>query len=255
MSADFRVCVVVPCYNEARRLDTAAFRAALDAMDWLDLHFVDDGSSDETARILFALAALSPHRIRVSTLPVNSGKGEAVRCGMLLGMERAACVGFWDADLSAPLSELSAMRDIFGTEPLVQWVWGIRLRALGRDITRGSLRHYLGRVFASVASVTLDMGSYDTQCGAKLFRASPLLARVLSRPFLSRWIFEVEMLSRASQILSSGAESIGQIVHESPLRHWHHRDGSKVRPLDALRAIRDLWRIRREASRWRSTSA
>ncbi len=245
--------LVVPCFNEALRLDAGAFVTALDAFPWLRLLFVDDGSADDTVRALQVLQARRPDRIEVLQLPHNLGKAEAVRRGLLhvgSAYGEGLC-GFWDADLSAPLTELPALRETFLRRDTVQWVWGIRLRALGRRVTRRPLRHYLGRLFATCSSLLLGIDSYDTQCGAKLFRISPLLKAVLAEPFRSRWIFDVELLARAQALLRyEGHAGIEQVVYEQPLAVWEHRAGSKVRGRDFLVALRELLRIRAARAHW-----
>jgi glycosyltransferase involved in cell wall biosynthesis len=251
------VTLVIPCYNEALRLDVAAFVAALHAQPSLQLCFVDDGSTDATASILRGMQSAHPDRTTVLTLPANRGKAHAVRAGLLhvCAMSRSAAdvCGFWDADLSAALDELPAMLAVFADRPSLQWVWAIRLKALGRSVTRGAWRHYLGRGFATATSLLLDVPAYDTQCGAKLFRVSPLLRDVISEPFLSRWVFDVEMLARAdaiSRATSPASDGVCTLVYEQPLRAWHHRGGSKARAWDFVRALLELWRIRAERARW-----
>lgn len=251
MSAGDGVTLVVPCHNEARRLDAAAFTAALAAAPWLALLFVDDGSTDDTARRLEAFVAAHPGRARLLRLPRNVGKAEAVRQGLREALGAGAVCGFWDADLAAPLAEVAALREVLQRDPGVEWVWGIRLRALGRDVRRRALRHYLGRVFATVTSLLLGIESYDTQCGAKLFRAGPLLRAALAEPFRSRWIFDVELLARAQGLLAAeGTRALGRVVHEQPLAAWHHQPGSKVRGRDFVRALRELWAVRRARGAW-----
>ena len=254
MPNPLRVTLVVPCYNEATRLDRAAFEQALTTTGWLDFVFVDDGSGDGTGALLAALQAAHPRRVQVVALPRNRGKAEAVRQGLLLAAATSPLVGFWDADLAAPLAECEGLR-----EQLVaggaDWIFGIRLRSLGRRIERRSLRHYLGRVFATVASVLLRVDSYDTQCGAKLFRVTPLLHAVLSEPFRSRWIFDVEMLVRADALLrgtdqAPEANPLTRLVHEQPLTVWIHRAGSRVRPTDFVKAMLELVSVRRDRGRW-----
>lgn len=251
MVIEERLFLVVPCYNEAMRLDRAAFLHALQTMPWLDLCFVDDGSTDKTGDMLRALKADQPDRVTIVSLPRNVGKAEAVRQGLLVALDTTGWCGFWDADLAAPLCELPELRAIGLSSPHVEWVWGIRLRALGRRVERQLSRHYLGRVFATVASATLGLHSYDTQCGAKVFRVSPLLHEVIAEPFVSTWIFDIELLARADALLGRHPETgVDSAVFEQPLRVWRHQRGSKVRGFDFVRAIIDLVRIRADRVHW-----
>ena len=238
-----RAALVIPCYNEELRLPVDAFRDFARSDPVADLLFVDDGSTDGTWRLLEQLVAAVPERISAIRLERNSGKAEAVRQGLLLLIERGhALVGFWDADLATPLGAVRRFIRVFGRHPDVQWVLGARVRLLGRSIERRQVRHYLGRVFATMASMVLGVPIYDTQCGAKLFRATPSLAAVLERPFLSRWIFDVEMIARLTQV--EARRDVTHAIYEVPLREWHDVSGSKVRPQDFIKAILELVQLR-----------
>jgi hypothetical protein len=173
----------------------------------------------------------------------NAGKAEAVRFGMQHAIEHtdALVIGFWDADLATPLPSILDLLGVLDTQPTIDMVFGSRVKLLGRQIERKAVRHYLGRVFATVASNVLGVPIYDTQCGAKLFRRTPQLARILQDPFLSRWIFDVEMLARLIGL--RGVDYITQAVYEYPLETWCDIGGSKVKPSDFLKAIGDLLRI------------
>jgi len=229
-----RVLIVVPCYNEAKRLDVEAFRAfALPGHD-VEFRFVDDGSTDETVARLNGMS--------VQRLERNFGKAEAVRRGVLAALaEKPDYVGYWDADLSAPLSELGAFVTLCESRPDVDVVIGSRVKLMGRSIERLAWRHYLGRFGATLVSLTLDLPIYDTQCGAKLFRVTDLLARVFAEPFLTRWVFDVEILAR---LLSMEPRSAAAI-YELPLDQWTFAPGSKVKPGDFGRALVDLATIKR----------
>ena len=96
------------------------------------------------------------------------------------------------------------------TDPDVEIVIGSRVQMLGRDTRHNWRRHYLGRVAATAVSVMLRLRVYDTQCGAKLFRAGATVGRVFLQPFLTRWIFDVEILSRwlLAQPRGTGRETL-----------------------------------------------
>jgi len=237
-----RVVIVVPCYNEARRLDSNAFLSFLDTEKAVDFIFVNDGSSDETGALLDRLADAGGGRLLVRHLEHNSGKAEAVRQGMLMALaqSRAKYVGFWDADLATPLTTIPVFVASLDRLSRVDFVIGSRVRLLGHDIDRKLARHLLGRVFATAASLVLSLPVYDTQCGAKLFRADDLTRRLFQQPFLSRWIFDVELLARFQR------EKPGRGgVYELPVDSWQDVGESKVSRKDFVRAIGEMARIYR----------
>jgi glycosyltransferase involved in cell wall biosynthesis len=240
------IALVVPCFDEACRLDPSAFVRALDAMPALRLLFVDDGSTDATRAVLEGIVATRPGRAAVLALARNGGKAHAVWSGLRHALAdgstpRTAYVGYWDADLAAPLGALPELVEVLRARPACHAVIASRVLLLGRRIERRAARHYIGRVFATAASVALRMPVYDTQCGAKLFRVAAPLASALEGPFASRWAFDVELLARLR------AATEGQDVHECfaehPLAEWRDVPGSKVTAAAALRTGLDLARI------------
>lgn len=244
-----RVLLVVPCFNEATRLRGDDFLRASLPGHQLAFHFVDDGSTDGTSELLASLAVREPGRVTHSRLPQNLGKGEAVRAGMLTGVggghEPNDYVGFWDADLATPLDELLTFVDTLEARRDIDIVIGARVALLGRRIDRKFYRHAYGRVFATAVSRLLSLEVYDTQCGAKLFRVNDDLASVLEGPFLSRWIFDVEILARYVARYEARGVEIGERVVELPLRVWTDVAGSKVGVRDAARAFVELGLIGR----------
>jgi len=240
--------VVVPCYNEERRLPVDAFRAFAPEGVRLEFLFVNDGSSDGTLRLLESLHAEDPSRYSVLHLERNSGKAEAVRRGILVALERHPdLVGFWDADLATPLAEIRAFLDVFSMRPEIEMIMAARVRLLGRSISRNPGRHYFGRVGATLISSSLGLAVYDTQCGAKLFRASVPIRELFGEPFLSRWIFDVEIIARL--VRQRGRDSAARAIYELPIKTWHDVQGSKVKSSDFGRALRDLWKIHRAYNR------
>jgi dolichyl-phosphate beta-glucosyltransferase len=239
-----RLTLVVPCYNEERRLDLEAFRQVAVAGHDVDFLFVNDGSSDGSLRLLESLRDSDPQRFAVLNLDRNSGKAEAVRRGFVAALDSPAeYIGFWDADLATPLAELPGFLDILTNRPKIHVVMGARVRLLGREISRRPARHYFGRVGATLISSTLGLAVYDTQCGAKVFRSSDTLRDVFARPFLSRWIFDVEIIAR--YLGRWGRDAVAGAICELPVMRWHDVTGSKVKSHDFLRALHDLWKIRR----------
>lgn len=237
--------IVVPCYNEAARLNPEAFRRFVSQVPDVRFVMVDDGSSDGTLDVLRGLERDDPAHFVAFRLVQNSGKAEAVRQGMIRALEeRPRMAGFWDADLATPLAAVSEFRDVLDRHPRVVLVAGARVRLLGRTIERQWLRHYLGRIFATAASLVVGLPTYDTQCGAKLFRVEEGLGDLFARPFCTRWIFDVELLARLVCRASGGSpDRVEDRIYELPLTEWHDVTGSKLRPRDFVKAFVDLVRI------------
>ena len=237
--------LVVPCYNEASRLPVETYLSFLEAHDDLRVLFVDDGSTDGTRGVLERLCERSSGRCESLRLTENQGKAEAVRQGIRRALDSdASLVGFWDADLAIPLTATCGLAAVFDQRPETLMVFGSRVRMLGRDVDRDPFRHYAGRLFATVVSLLLDVAVYDTQCGAKLFRSCPLVKDLFADPFITRWIFDVEILARLKQTLSAEAWGhLGDLVYEYPLPSWQDVSGSKVRAKDFLHAPVDLMAI------------
>lgn len=267
MSAD-TITWVVPCFNEAGRIDQAAFLALAD-QPGSSLLLIDDGSRDTTLLRLRDIANQRPERISVLALPHNQGKAEAVRQGILRALAGSAdLIGFADADMATPPPELQRLAELVRTGEH-DLVLGSRVQLLGRTIRRRHLRHYLGRVFATCASLALGLAVYDTQCGAKVFRRSQALREAVGRPFRSRWAFDVELLGRLVHPerrdedrtqcddraqYDDRANGIPiERIWEEPLRAWTDVTGSKLGVLAGLRGAFDVarigWAMRRERTR------
>ena len=252
MSAD--LALVVPCYNEAARLDTAAFVHFLATHPGVGLVMVDDGSVDGTWELLERIRAAAPAAVAAIRLSPNRGKGEAVRAGIVAAIaENPAVVGFFDADLSTPLRAVDDFLALLRTRPDIEFVLGSRVLLMGRDVKRKAARHYLGRAFATAVSLALDLPVYDTQCGAKMLRVTPATATLFATPFRSRWIFDVELIARYLHLpVAPGEAKRRDRLYELVLPVWHDKPGSKLRWYDFARAMVEVAYIWRERVAYRS---
>lgn len=234
--SSLKTCIVIPCYNEEKRLPKSDFVGSIQKKNY-DFFFVDDGSRDDTHSILQEVVANSSSR--VLKLEKNRGKAEAVRTGILeaLKNQNYQYLGFLDADLATPLEEVEQMLRLLDEDAL-DLVIASRFQRLGSNIQRNPARHYIGRVFATAVSEMLGLKVYDTQCGAKFFEAS--IARTLfEEPFVSPWFFDVELFFRYKSLVSPTPEKI----YEHPLKAWQDISGSKLTKTDFLRTPLELAKI------------
>jgi glycosyltransferase involved in cell wall biosynthesis len=239
-----KTAVIIPCYNEARRLKHEEFVQSTEWNKELHFLFVDDGSTDETREKLAALCKSNPSQMQWMGLTKNSGKAEAVRKGFLQAFASDyRNIGYWDADLSTPLNAITKFCEILET-PGVRLVMGSRVKLLGRKIERRAVRHYPGRIYATFASLVTGLPVYDTQCGAKIFKNSEELRIVFGKPFRVNWTFDVEILARFLMLERYGGKApVVTSSVEYPLEEWIDVKGSKVSPADFLIAAVELCRI------------
>jgi dolichyl-phosphate beta-glucosyltransferase len=241
------VCVVIPCFNEEHRLRGADFLAFLDSHPAASLCLVDDGSEDGTFAALDALRASRPDQILVHRLTRNRGKAEAVRAGVLRVAASEGCpiIGYWDADLSTPLDEVDRLLEALRQNPQLRLVMGSRVKRLGAQIERRISRHVMGRMFATCASAILGVAVYDSQCGAKLFRRESA-AVFFREPFLTRWLFDLEMLVRLRNEVGAAAF---EMTSEVPVVRWEEVDGSKLALKEMINVPLELLKIREHYNR------
>lgn len=238
-----KTIIIVPCYNEAGRLKRDSFVEYAENHPSVQFLFVNDGSKDGTLDMLKSLAA-SHAQIEYLDVQPNGGKAEAVRRGMLYAAERFGCeyIGFWDADLATPLYEIENF--VFEMERgSFDMVTGLRLMRLGAKVHRKTLRHFLGRCFATVASNMLRLPVYDTQCGSKLYRRG-IVSQIFEEKFITKWLFDVELLSRYVQAFDQ--ERAEKKIYEYPLLQWEDVGGSQVKMKDFFKAPYELMKIRRK---------
>lgn len=227
--------VVLPCFNEAQRLQPLEI-VRLARQPSIRVICVDDGSTDDTVRVLEDIVAHEPDSIEVLRRPLNGGRGAAVRDGMLRAISQGArFVGYLDADLAAPIDEMLRLFSVLDSGRAAV-AMGARVRRLGSRIERSTVRRVLGRAFANLAAFAIDVPLYDTQCGAKAFVVGPELTAVLARPFLAGWTFDVELIARLFH------DAKADIV-EVPLERWRDVPGSKLTVRDGLQALCDLARV------------
>lgn len=204
---------------------------------------MDDGSRDNTIQRIEDVGRGNESRVDLLRSPRNQGKAEAVRQGVNHALQQgAAFVGFWDADLATPLDAVRQFSAVFASRPDIDMVFGARVNLLGRHVHRKASRHYLGRVFATVVSAALRLPIYDTQCGAKIFRVTPATRALWPDPFLSKWVFDVELLARFIRQIGS-PKTAGEHIYEFPLDFWEDVGASKLKAFDFVIAFGDIARI------------
>jgi len=239
------VFIVVPCFEEAHRWPEPDYWKEVMQQPGICLVFVNDGSRDSTGELIAATINGTHHR--QINLSRNLGKAEAVRAGFISifeegGASRESLIGFLDADGAFPAKSVSefcecAIRKIFDEQ--YDAVWSSRVALSGRNIERSANRHYLGRIISTWLGLHFGDLPYDSQSGLKIFRSSSSLREASAYPYRTRWMFDLELLSR---ILKSPVTEDYQIWEE-PVTAWADMGKSHVKGKEFLRIVGELFVI------------
>ena len=235
------VGVVIPCYNEEKRLLSDEFTNFIDKNSGYHLCFVNDGSKDKTLEVLNNLRKGREDFITVYDCKKNGGKAEAVRQGMLFMSKKEDLdyIGFLDADLSTDLTDFD---DLVSTIENSDYkiVSGSRISRMGADITKESARKIISLTINFIIRKILKMDFKDTQCGAKIFHKD-VIEISFGKKFVTQWIFDVEIFRRIT--LHFGLQKTKEMLCEQPLKRWIHADGSKLSMKDSVKIVGQLGQI------------
>lgn len=235
------VGVVIPCYNEEERLSGEEFKEFAHKNLGYHLCFVNDGSTDDTLKVLEELKLANPSQISVYDCEKNGGKAEAVRQGMLhLAKDpQLDYIGFLDADLSTDFRDFHDLVETLESSDF-KIVSGSRMARMGADITKESARKIISMTINLIIRNILKMPFNDTQCGAKIMRKD-IIPMLFTKPFITKWIFDVEIFMRMRK--HYGKANVQQYICEQPLKRWIHADGSKLSMKDSVKIVGQLAQI------------
>jgi glycosyltransferase involved in cell wall biosynthesis len=228
--------IIIPAHNEQNRLPSTLekiFRFLEQQTFPAEVIVVENASIDKT----YALAQqFAEQHANLHVLQSKKGKGAAVQHGMLhaQGEYRFMC----DADLSMPVEEIVK----FIPPKLQDFDIAIASREAKGAVRyhEPAYRHWGGRGINFLIQTLILPGLNDTQCGFKCFRAA-VAEDIFKRQTLPGWSFDIELLYIARRH--------GYRIVEIPI-HWYHFSDSKVSAVrDALRMIKDIFRIHANARR------
>jgi glycosyltransferase involved in cell wall biosynthesis len=225
-----RLSLVVPAYNEAARLAQGIPKLLeVIARDETEVIVVDDGSTDGTAEVARRHLADVPRHV-VMRLPTNSGKGAAVRAGVVKA--RGEIIAYMDADMATDPADLIHLIEALHGSPVA-----VGSRTLEASVIqeKSHLRTLMSRAFGMVVSSAVDLPMKDTQCGFKAFHGS--VAKLLFHGAqVDSFAFDIEVLTRAARL--------GLCMDEVPVR-WTEVSGSKVHVVkDTFEMLVDVGRTR-----------
>lgn len=247
------IYLAIPSFNDSSRLGSflpGLGRAVHDSGLEIQIQVVDDGSIEsevlETGRIVDMCRETFPCVSPLLTLGKNLGKGGAVYAGWAQA-DSKGWLAFVDADGAIPAKEVMRFCRFALSQVEYDGILASRVLMLGHEIDRTMKRHFVGRVYATLAKILVGVPVYDSQCGFKLFKKS-CFEEVRPELTTMRFGFDMELIANFSLR--------GFPILEIPIREWRDVPGAKVRlfkdSLDMLRSLMQLRKTLRTKSTWMS---
>lgn len=233
------ITIVIPAYNEEKRIiPTLKSIVSYFSIKKIPYEIIisDDGSSDNTVKIVTDLITSYP-QISVFSLSQNSGKGKAVREGMLKG--KGSHVLFMDADSSTSIQEFEKFLPFIKENRDV--IIGSR-RKLGAEIIehQSFVREFLGNGFTWFSNIMTGANVSDFTCGFKCF-SRKAVNDIFKKALIDDWSFDAEILFLAKKM--------GYEIIEVPVK-WKNDKASKVRLVhDIIHSFKGLFLIRFNAAK------
>ncbi len=225
-----KFAIVIPCFNEELRLNLAYWNRIIIENRQCTWLFVDDGSSDRTSEILNQIA--KSETVSFISLKKNVGKAEAIRFGILELLGRQSnfdWIGYLDADGAFSPEDINSLMFSYGTNETktnlvkADVLIAARVALAGRTVHRSAMRHYLGRILATLICRNWIDSPYDTQSGYKIFANSTSFQVSLQETFRTRWFVDIEIMTRVALNKDTQLR-----VWEEPVTTWHDVTGSKL---------------------------
>ena len=208
-----RASIIIPLYNEKNRLPKLleSLEAFLNQEKNIEFVLVNDGSNDQTGQIIKESSIFS--RIKLYQYDNNKGKGYAIRHGIYHAS--ADIIGYYDADMSVPLSEIPKTLDFFN-DPNIHCVFGSRFIKSEMTSYQSSKRKYLSLLFSKIFQLKSQSQVSDSQIGYKFFRSTSIKP-LLDKLRINRFGFDLEIIS---YLQNKNIKNISV--------HWEEKSGSKI---------------------------
>ena len=221
--------VFFPAYNDAGTIASlviTSVKVAATLTDDYEVIVVNDGSKDDTAKILDELARIYPEHVRIVHHQKNRGYGGALRTGFATATKDF--VFYTDGDGQYDPAEMTLLWSAMTDD--VDWVNGWK-------ISRSDPMHriVIGRLYHHYVKMLFNLKVRDVDCDFRLMR---------------RRIFDVVRLEKDSGVIClemmTKFKDAGFRVAEQPVHHYHRVHGQSQffnfpRVLRTLIDVHKLW--------------
>ena len=225
MSRQLKITIIIPAYNEEKRIPRCLKRVLeyCNEREWdYEVLVAEDGSTDNTVKIVRDFAS-NDNRIKLLSFTERLGKGGAIKNAMLQATKDYVC--FMDVDLSADVSELERLIPYVNDYDII--IGSRQLRGNLPPIESPVHRKILSRLYSKFFRFLFKMSIHDTQCGFKLFKTN-IVSNLFKEIRTTGFAFDSEVLVKANWL--------GLKIKEVPII-WKHDPASKINVFKQIRQM------------------